>query len=509
MKSRYLLNNAEAKRRLPKDGLPPLGFSVEEVIKATGGKLISGEANIFALHVSSDTRSIKEGELFISIRGKKFDGHGFIADAIKKGARIIIVDNKFRFSVRNGYLRISGSKTACDCGKVSFVMVEDTVKALMDIAQFHRARLIHIPIIGVTGSCGKTTTKDMIYELLSTKYNVLKNEGTFNNFIGVSHTILKLNKGIDMAVLEMGTSSPGEIKKLSNVIRPNVGVITNIGPSHLAFFKTLNNILGEKYELVNNLQSPRLAILNTDDVLINNRAKNEEKALIFTVGINDKNYFSSAQTFSKRRPGLEKRDFSASNVRIKSGVIDFTLNNKQQLRINMLGLHNIYNALSAVACAVVFGISPRQIKKRMPDFILPSTRINFKRIKGYNIIDDTYNSNPLSLEWAIDALKNFSIKGKKIFVMGDMLELGEKSILLHRQMAKKITESGVNTLITVGRFSTYTADAVSARQEGVKVYSCGSNLEARGILSGIIRSDDLILVKGSRAMQMEKIIEGL
>lgn len=467
-------------------------FTVDEVIKATGGRLIAGDKNFSARGVSSDSRSIKQGDLFVAIRGRNFDGHNFIDQTIKKGAQIIIVDRDFRFDVAQCRPRANAGKLLVkDCAKASFVRVDNTKRALADIAKFHRSRLKNIPLVGVTGSCGKTTTKDMIYEILSAEFNVLKNKGTLNNLIGVSHTLLRLNKQVDIAVIEMGTSNLGEIHRLTEMACPNVGVITNIGPSHLEFFGSMESVNNEKFQLIRNLCSPNIAILNGDDRLLKEKIGAQEGKSIFTFGINN------------------RCDIMASNIKVAKEIINFTLNNKHQFRLNILGRHNIYNALAAVSCGVIFGIEIDEIKRRLFDFVLSRTRISLRKIRNYQIIDDTYNSNPLSLTCALDTLANLNTKGKKIFVMGDMLELGKKSIPLHRKAGEKIIKSGIDTLITVGHLSDYAADFVKSRCSDIKVYSCRCSLEAKGILLNLIRSHDLVLVKGSRAMQMEKILQDI
>lgn len=460
-------------------------FTLSEILEATGGKFIYGREALAVSGVSSDSRSLNTKDLFIAIRGKNFDGHNFIPDAINKGASVVVVDGSFRLDASCGKLRHKGHE------KVAYVRVVDTLKALGDIASFHRARF-DIPVIAVSGSCGKTTTKDMIAQILSAQFNVLKNEGTFNNSIGLPHTLLKLNNDIDMAVVELGTSNFGEIRRLAQIARPNIGVLTNVGPAHLEFFGSTCAVLKEKYELINNLQPPAMAILNADDVLLKKKIKIEKDKSVFTFGLNN------------------QCDFKASNIKIgKEGKIDFILNERQLFRINVLGRHNIYNALCALACGMVFGITPDKLRNRLSNFILPLTRINLKKIKDYQVIDDTYNSNPLSLECAIEVLANFNIRGRKVLVMGDMLELGEKSAFLHRKAGEKIIRAGINTLITVGRHSLETAEFVRKSRADLKVYSCGCALEAKGILSSLLRKDDLVLVKGSRALAMEKAIQGL
>lgn len=505
-KDNFLSKSLAVDRRPSKDGLSPscrqaglTGFTVDDILSATGGRIIAGNKDHLGLGISSDTRSLKQDDIFIAVRGENFDGHNFIDEAVKKGSHIIIVGGDFCFDMgRGASLRKNNplekqnhlAGFTKNCSGVVFVKVADTVKALGDIANFHRRRF-NVPIISITGSCGKTTTKDMVHEVLSQKFTILKNEGTFNNCIGLPHTLLKLDKEIDLAVTEMGTNHPGEIHRLVSVAEPNIGIITNIGAAHLEFFGKVTGVLEEKYDLIRGLSIPGLAILNGDDKLLCKKAAKEKKKTVFTFGIEN------------------KCDFTASRINIFADSIRFTLNNKHKFCLNVLGRHNIYNALAAIACGMIFGIGINEIRKRLFNFVLTASRINLKRIKNYHVIDDSYNSNPVSFECAVEALKNFNTKGKKIFVMGDMLELGEKSIILHRLAGKKIIESGIDALITVGRLSSQTADFVKNNAPRLLVYSCGCSLEAKGILAGMVKSEDLILVKGSRAMQMEKAIQDL
>ena len=467
-------------------------FSVFEIIRATNGKLIAGSDDLSVSGVSTDTRTLSRGNLFIAIRGKNFDGHNFINQAIVKGAQAIIVESDFRFDASQGASRINKDNLSLkDCASVSFIRTDDAIGALCNLAAFHRRRF-KIPVVGITGSCGKTTTKEMVADVLSAKFNVLKNKGTFNNSIGVSHTLLRLNKEVDIAVVEMGTSNFGEIKRLAEIVAPSIGIITNVGYSHLEFFKTIDSICNEKYDLVKNLKHPFIAILNGDDMRLRKKAKTSKDLNLFTFGLK------------------KTCDFTATNIECARGVLEFSLNKKHRFKINVLGRQNAYNVLAAISCGVIFGLNYKDIKNKLSAFIMPSTRISLKKIRGYHVIDDTYNSNPLSLEYAIQTLSEFDTKGKKVFVMGDMLELGKRSVMLHREIAKKIIKSGIDTLITVGPLSHHAADAIKTKKRSnLKVYSCGCTLEARGILLNLLRDDDLVLVKGSRGMRMEEIIEDL
>ena len=471
---------------------PAAQFSLVEIIRAVNGKLIAGSDNLSISGVSTDTRTLCRGNLFIAIRGKRFDGHDFINQAIARGAKVIIVENDFRLNASRGMPRLNkDSLSLKDCASVSFIRADDTIRALCGLAAFHRRRF-DIPVVGITGSCGKTTVKDMVSDVLSAKFNVLKNKGTFNNSIGVSHTLLGLNKAVDIAIVEIGTSNFGEIKRLTGIVAPGVGIITNIGYSHLEFFKTIDSITNEKYDLVTNLEQPFIAILNGDDTRLRKKAGAGKGLNLFTFGLK------------------KASDFRATDIKCARALLEFSLNKKHRFKINALGRHNTYNALAAIACGIIFGLDYKDIKKKLSAFTMPPTRVNLRKINGYSIIDDTYNSNPLSLEQAIQTLGEFDTKGKKVFVMGDMLELGKRSVTLHRDIAEKIIKAGIDTLITVGPLAYHAADVIKTKKRSnLKVYSCGCNIEARGILLGLLKDDDLVLVKGSRGMRMEKIIEEL
>lgn len=447
-------------------------FKISELVKATGGKLICGNKNLAVNGVSTDSRSIKNGEVFIAIKGENFDGYDFIDDAIRKGASCIIGD------------KIAKSAVAC-------IKVNDPVKALGDIAHYHRKKFC-IPIVAVTGSNGKTTTKDMIAWLLQKDFCVLKNEGTKNNHIGLPVTLLKLRKEHQVAVLEAGTNHFGEVAYLSKVCEPNIGVITNIGPSHLEHLKDLNGVFKEKYTLINKLKSPYIGILNSDDALLNRQLVSKiRKPFILGFGIK------------------EKSDFNASGIKYHASRIEFYVNCKNRFTLNTLGAHNIYNALAAIAVARIIGLEYNDIAARLAEFSFPQGRLNLIKLKNVSFIDDTYNSNPLSLSSALETLSIIESKGRKIFVMGDMLELGGKKELLHQKAGAQVARV-CDTLISVGILSKFAAEA--AEKHGLhsdKIFTCNTSTEAKDILFNRLNlhEDDIVLVKGSRCMKMEEIFK--
>jgi UDP-N-acetylmuramoyl-tripeptide--D-alanyl-D-alanine ligase len=459
----------EARERQVKTPRSLTGFKISELLKATQGRLVSGNDKAVVEDVAIDSRKIKKNAAFIAIKGNNFDGHDFIGEAIKKGASCVITKKRIK--------KLEG---------VAVIEVKDTTRALGDIARFNRMRY-NVPVIVVTGSNGKTTTKDMIAHVLSKKFRVLKNEGTKNNHIGLPMALLKLDNSYDAAVLEVGTNHFGEVKYLSEIACANIGVITNIGPSHLEYLESLNGVFREKYDLVRNLKDPAIAILNADDNYLRRElAKKKNKP--FLIGV-----------------GVEKRaDYSAYSIRNLSGKCSFNLNKRLEFALNVPGYYNIHNSLIAIAVARIFGVEHRVIAKAFLSFKLPKGRLNFLKKKGVRFINDTYNSNPLSLRQALGLLKEISVKGRKIVVMGDMLELGNASINMHAQAIADCVKVCDN-LVIVGKIGS--SSLKGAHQLKANVISCKDSLQAQDILINKIAvgPDDIVLVKGSRMMKMEEV----
>ncbi len=451
-------------------------LKINEVLKATQGKLIHAKRGLVLKGFSIDTRTIKHGEIFIAIKGDNFDGHTFIPEAVKKGASCIIKDTRHLPAGRQG--------RAQDTNRISYIGVKDTTRALADIALYVRKKF-NFPVIAISGSNGKTTTKEMIAWVLSEKFNVLKNAGTLNNHIGLPLTLLKANAGIDIAVLELGANHFNEIKNLVKICLPNIGVITNIGPSHLEYFGDLTGVFREKYSLIKNLEEYGIGILNNDDFLLRREIlKKNKHSFIFSFGIRNRS------------------DFFAHSMRYSAGKTEFFVH-KQKFVLNTWGGYNIYNAMIAIVAARIFGLSYGDIAKRIDSFDFPQGRLKIIKSKEVTFIDDTYNSNPLSLKAALDTLGKINPKGRKIVVMGDMLELGHHKEILHRKAGHQAAQV-CDIFIGVGPLSKFAADA--ARTYGtLQVFTCATSREANGLLFNKIalNKDDLVLVKGSRGMKME------
>ncbi|MBU1038599.1 MAG: UDP-N-acetylmuramoyl-tripeptide--D-alanyl-D-alanine ligase [Candidatus Omnitrophica bacterium] len=448
-------------------------MKISEILKITGGKLLTGArgVDIDLSKVSTDSRDIKRGEFFIGVRGPNYCGSLFAKDALKKGAIGAIVEPRDH---------------SIECAGKILIRVKDALKAMQDIAAAHRAKF-GIPVICVTGSNGKTTVKEMIADVLSSEYRVLKNEGTKNNHIGVPQTLLKLKSGHQICVLELGANHSGEIKTLSRIARPTVAVITNIGPSHLEYFVDLAGVCREKTRILDALKAGEAALINGDDPMLTKVRPGRFKLL---------------------RYGFDScNDFRASDVSTAGFSLKFTVNGAEEYSLNLLGAHNIHNSLAAIAVARRFNVNARSIRKALLNFKPACMRLDHLRLKGISFINDSYNSNPASMGAALEAISAYPARAKWI-VSGDMLELGRGAAHLHHIAGEHIAGSAVTGLLTFGKLSRHTLSGASARgMERKNLWHCATHDEIADTLKRIARSGDIVLIKGSRAMKMEKVIE--
>lgn len=441
-------------------------LNIEDIIKATNGKVIQREADSF-IGISIDSRTIKQGELFIALKGARFDGHDFIKEALSRGSGALISSNLEK--------AIEGK---------TIIYVHDTLKALQDIAHFIRVRK-DIPVIAITGSNGKTTTKELIYTILSNKYRVLKNRGNLNNHIGLPLSLAELKEEDEIAVLEMGASRPGDIKELCEIAKPKYGVLTNIGKAHLEGFKDLKTVRKTKLEL---LEFVDVAVINADDAfLLEGILESGFKGKLVKYGI---------ETDS---------EVSAKDIRLlKNGSI-FTLRiEKEAIEINpkISGLFNIYNILAAVSISHILNIDLQSIKSAVESFGGVPMRLENREINGIKFICDLYNANPTSMECAVRELTRVA-NGRKIAVLGDMLELGSYTEEAHRELGRLLSELPVDILIAVGPYMSFAASEFEKT-----VYRLTNADEAAKVLKEICKKGDTVLIKGSRGMNMERVIGG-
>ena len=453
-------------------------ITLQEILEAVDGKLCGdvSDLTLTVEKVDTDSRAVHPGALFIPLEGERFDGHAFINDALEAGAAGCLFARE-----RTGYLP----------GKF-YIKVGSTQRALRDLARWYRKRF-DIPVVAVTGSVGKTTTKDMIAAVLGEHYKVLKTEGNFNNEIGLPLTLLRLNHTHEICVLEMGMDHFGEIDCLSAVAEPDVGVITNIGDAHIENLGSRENILKAKCEIFGHLNRDGLAVLNGDDELLLTQRGQREVPIVWC----------------GRGEGCDYRasDISGDGESMIRCRID-TPDNHCEVEIPALGDHMIYPTLTAVAIGEHFGLTQEEIVRGVLHFAPTKMRMNIlRRQDGITILNDTYNANPQSMRAAVEVLAAGKA-GTKIAVLGDMLELGMLAPVLHAGVGECVARSGIDCLVCAGELSKSIADAAEAAGM-TEVYWRPNKKEALTVLEQVVKPDCTVLVKASRGMAFEEIVEFL
>ena len=445
-------------------------MKVSQILAVTAGRLIAGSParDIDLARISTDTRTMKKGDLFLALSGPNFCGTDFAEEALRKGAIGAIVERR---------IRPRGP------GKV-VIQVRDATAALQAIAAAHRSSFA-IPVVCVTGSNGKTTVKDMIAAVLSVKYCVLSNEGTKNNHIGVPQTLLKLTARHEVCVLELGTNHRGEIRSLARLAKPDIAVITNIGPSHLEFLGDLEGVCREKRQLVSSLGRQGVAVLNGDDPFL---AKIKSRTVV--------------------RYGFGKHnDIRGRILAADRRKIDLIVNGRDRFRLFLVGSHNAHNALAAMAVARLLDLDTSAIRRGLAGYRPTRMRLAPLTVKGVRILNDAYNSNPLSMATALEAIRQYPARERWV-VSGDMLELGTEALRFHEMAGERAARSAIRGLLTFGDLSKYTlAGARKKGMDGRSLWHCSSHGEIAAILKKVVKEGDVVLVKGSRGMRMEKVIE--
>ncbi|MCI0528095.1 MAG: UDP-N-acetylmuramoyl-tripeptide--D-alanyl-D-alanine ligase, partial [Nitrospira sp.] len=376
------------------------------------------------------------------------------------------------------------------------IQVEDTLTTLQEIARAHRSRF-NIPVIAITGSNGKTTTKEMAASILAHQFRLLTNEGNLNNHIGVPLTLLRLEPIHQVAVIEMGINRSGELRRLCQIAQPQAGLITNIGPTHLEFLGDVEGVAWAKAELLEVLEPEGVAILNADDEYFQYLATKVKGGLItFSLRSQADVMASAVVLHPDRGPTFRLK------IRIgpKTGEIEVTL--------STVGRHNIYNALGAAALGVYMGIDLDMIRQGLEEFKPVSMRSQLLELKGFRILNDAYNANPASMRSALETLAGLGSSGQRIAVLGDMLELGGPGEVAHRELGREVARAGIQYLITMGSLAEQIAQgALSAGIDDTRVIHCQGPEDAAETVLRVGRPGDYILIKGSRKMKMERILE--
>src|SRR5258708_1679015 len=426
-----------------------------------------------AIGYSIDSRTVRPGELFFAVKGEKMDGHDFVQQALEKGAVAAVVSNG----------RLGGFST-----KAGLIAVEETLQALQTLAKSVR-RLWAKPLSAVTGSTGKTTTKEAIAHVLLSRFRVLKSEGNFNNHFGLPLMLLKLEPEHDAAVLELGMSHLGEITALAQIAQRETGVVTNVAPVHLEFFSSIAEIARAKYELVEALPASGAAVLNGDDEYVSQFGR-DFNGKVITYG------FGPACTV--RSETLESRGEQGSAFDIVIG------GRKEPAMLPLVGSHNVYNALAAVAVSLEHGLTLEEAAASLGTLVAADKRGQVVRIGNITVINDCYNSNPKALAAMVDALALMAAK-RRIVVAGEMLELGPQAETMHRDSGKHIVEKGIDILLGVRGLAAPMVDA--AKKIGARAEFVATPEEAGQWLAREGRDGDVVLLKASRGVKLEKALE--
>lgn len=456
-------------------------LTIGEIVEATKGQTMTGSLTDTVTGISTDSRTLKKGQLFFALHGENHDGHRYLDSVFEKGASGAVVDR----DVSSGMLNI--------------VRVKDTQRALGDLAQYWRRRF-SIPVVAVTGSNGKTTTKDMIAAVLATRYRVLKTEGNFNNLIGLPLTLFRLTPQDEVAVLEMGMNRAGEIDRLAEIGEPKVGVITNVARAHLEGLGSLAHIVRAKAELLGRLPKEGVAVLNKEDSSYPQLKKSSRSRVV---------------TFGARKGSTVRWMSSQTNLLKGMSFSALVHEKKSSFKIHLLGRHNISNALSAIAVGDYFGIPLKEIKKALSAFQSASKRMEVvSKARGIDLINDCYNANPdsvkASLQFLLEFQKQRRHKRRLFIILGDMLELGPSAALLHREVGREVARAKAGFLVAVGEHAK--AVVQGAIKGGL---SPKKGIFFRDVETAIptirehLKPKDLVLIKGSRGMKMERVADAL
>jgi len=471
--------------------MPPVWDQITagEIVSATKGELISGNSVTVLSGISTDSRSITPGDLFWALKGEKFDGHDFALKAIENGAAGIVIQKDW-WSSEVAAKRPSNSRVP------AIITVNDTLRALGDLAAWWRQQH-NVRVVAITGSSGKTTTKEMLANILGQESLTLKNQGNFNNLIGLPLTLLQLEESHRNAVLEMGMNRPGEIGRLTKIADPDVGAITNVGMAHIEGLGDLQGVAKAKTELVEKISSKSEVVLNGDDELLLKTASGLGKQWI-TFGLGGKNDVRADRI---RNLGIEGIAFDLSYWGVYRPV-----------RLKVPGTQNVLNALAAAAVSLCLETSFENIVKGLGDFAgLKGRFMVISLPNGITLVDDTYNANPSSLKAALSSVGSLVDEGRKIIVcLGEMMELGDATVPEHRQAGRSVAELGTYYFLAMGEHAHEMINgAIESGMPSNRAQVVSSHNEMVNKIKGEMHEGDLVFIKGSRKMALEKVVEGL
>ena len=448
-------------------------LSIFQVAEFASASVSGGDGNVSIDKISTDSRTLKRGELFVALRGKNFDGHKFVEAAVKTGAVGAIVDLGWKGKVPDNF---------------TVIRVEDTLQAYQTVAANYRKSL-PLRVLAITGSNGKTSTKDFAAAVLGRRFRVTKTQGNFNNHVGLPRTMLEATSQDEVAVWEIGMNHPGEVAALAKIAAPDAALITNIGIAHIEFMGSREAIAAEKGALAEAIGPQGSIILNADDPFSKNIATRTHAKVIF-----------AGTTAGTIRAGEITQSAHGSDFTILEGA------HRCRAQLPVPGLHMVQNAMLAVAAGRLFGLSLEEAAAGLVAAPLAKARLQIRQIGGVQFIDDSYNANPDSMKAALRTLVELDADGKRIAVLGEMRELGKESARGHREVGETAAELGVDQLIAIGDMGAAIAEA--AQEAGLeKTAAVGSISEAAEMLTEITAPGDLVLIKGSRTARTERVLE--
>ena len=450
-------------------------ITVKDIVKMTGGVLLCGDENTVITDICINSKEIKEGDLFVPIIGENVDAHRFIESALEKGAATLTSEHDGAIAAEKPYIR-----------------VDDTQEALKRIGAGIRTGLIDIPVVAVTGSVGKTTTRTMIAHALSAGKETYQTEKNFNSQIGVPITLSRMSEGDEIAVLELGISEDGQMDVLSEMVRPDMAVVTTIGVAHIEFMKTRENIRKQKLSIIHSMKKDGILFLNGDDDMLQDAVKTEK--------ITCKTIYYGTESWC---------DYYAKNIVFHSDHTTFTFVHGAQQKevfLKAFGKHNVANCVAALAVANENGVPIEKAVAYMESYEGPRQKI-IKADGKFTMIDDTYNASPDSMRASIDVLCDMPCKGKRVAMLGDMLELGDNSEEYHRAIGRYLMSKSVDEVYVVGELASYIKDEMmKSASDKIRVFSLSDREEAAMSLMAVLQPEDLLLVKASNGMHLDELV---
>lgn len=449
-------------------------MTVEQVLNACKGKLLYGEKGTEISAVGMDSRTIAPGALFVPLIGERSDGHRYIGAVLEKGAAATLTQEH--------------DHADPECG--AWIRVDDTKRALQEIAAAYRNSFA-LPVVGITGSVGKTSTKEMVALALSAGFSVMKTAGNYNSQIGLPLTLFQLEPSHTAAVVEMGMSDFGEMERLAQIARPDCAVVTNIGLSHIENLKTQQNICAEKLHITDGFTENSVLFLNGDDPVLRGITSIPTGKIVF--------YGTG-----------EEMDYRAEQITVQDGFTHYTLHTptaRCRVTLPTLGLHNVLNSLAAIAVGEHLGLPLEQLTVKLNTYTPPAMRQEIHRANGRTVLDDSYNASPDSMKSGLEVLRH--LPGRRVAVLADMLELGEAAQAAHVAVGEAAAQAGVELLVAVGQWGAQMAQGARAVCPEMAVFACRDNDEAWSFLEKNLRDGDCILVKGSRGMHTDEIVKKL